>query len=156
MCRWSLDFGLAEEIWNEHYPSIIGQAQVDYMLERFQSARAIAEQIATGVVYYLLFHRGTPAGYVAFHAEQDSDRMFLSKLYIRKKYRSHGFGRVALRLVEAAAHQEGLHSVYLTVNRHNTTSIRIYEHMGFRKESEQVKDIGGGFVMDDYVMVKHL
>ena len=28
---------LADEIWHEHYDSIIGEAQVDYMLEKFLS-----------------------------------------------------------------------------------------------------------------------
>jgi diamine N-acetyltransferase len=45
---------LAREIWTEHYTPIIGQEQVEYMLENFQSAGAIKEQIQTGVLYYLL------------------------------------------------------------------------------------------------------
>jgi hypothetical protein len=49
---------LAHEIWNEHYVSIIGQAQVDYMVKNFQSASAIAVQIAGGYEYYLILHDG--------------------------------------------------------------------------------------------------
>ena len=33
---------LAEAIWREYYTPIIGEAQVAYMLEHFQSAEAIA------------------------------------------------------------------------------------------------------------------
>ena len=46
--------GLAEEIWNQHFVGIIGQGQVDYMLGKFQSAEAIAGQIAEGYEYYLV------------------------------------------------------------------------------------------------------
>ncbi len=45
---------LACEIWNQHFIPIIGKAQVDYMLEKFQSKRAISEQIENGYSYYLL------------------------------------------------------------------------------------------------------
>ncbi|NCA83730.1 MAG: GNAT family N-acetyltransferase, partial [Opitutae bacterium] len=37
---------LAREIWTQHYVPIIGAAQVEYMLEKFQSAEAIARQLA--------------------------------------------------------------------------------------------------------------
>ena len=36
---------LAHNIWNQHFVSIIGQAQTDYMLENFQSENAMAKQI---------------------------------------------------------------------------------------------------------------
>jgi hypothetical protein len=36
---------LAREIWYEYYVTLIGRAQVDYMVARFQSAEAVAGQI---------------------------------------------------------------------------------------------------------------
>lgn len=36
---------LAEEIWNQHFVDIIGKAQVDYMVEKFQSYPALKKQI---------------------------------------------------------------------------------------------------------------
>jgi diamine N-acetyltransferase len=36
---------LAKEIWTEHYTPIIGKDQVEYMLGRFQSKKAISSQI---------------------------------------------------------------------------------------------------------------
>ena len=45
---------LAREIWTEHYTPIIGKLQVDYMLDRFQSRQAIAQQIREGVLYFLI------------------------------------------------------------------------------------------------------
>ena len=53
---------LAREIWMQHYIPIIGAAQVEYMLAKFQSAEAIARQIAEeGYEYYL----APGAGYLA-------------------------------------------------------------------------------------------
>ncbi|MDE6957694.1 MAG: GNAT family N-acetyltransferase, partial [Lachnospiraceae bacterium] len=36
---------LAEEIWNQHFTPIIGKSQVDYMVEKFQSYKALKHQI---------------------------------------------------------------------------------------------------------------
>ena len=36
---------LAEEIWHQHFTPIIGEAQVNYMVEKFQSYPALREQI---------------------------------------------------------------------------------------------------------------
>jgi ribosomal protein S18 acetylase RimI-like enzyme len=44
--------------------------------------------------------------------------------------------------------------LWLTVNRHNTGSIAFYQHLGFKVSGTVVQDIGSGFVMDDYKMVK--
>ena len=39
---------LARQIWQEHYLPIVGQEQIDYMLEKFQCERAITKQLADG------------------------------------------------------------------------------------------------------------
>ena len=41
---------MAREIWEEHYIPLIGRAQVDYMVAKFQSAEAIRAQIDSGYV----------------------------------------------------------------------------------------------------------
>ena len=44
----------------------------------------------------------------------------------------------------------------LTVNKHNRNAIAAYGKYGFRVAESVVKDIGSGFVMDDYVMNKEV
>ena len=50
----------------------------------------------------------------------------------------------------------GLDKIWLAVNRDNTKSINIYQSLGFRKVDTRVKDIGDGYVMDDYVMAREV
>ena len=38
---------LADEIWHEYWPAIIGDAQTDYMVEKFQSLEAIKRDFIT-------------------------------------------------------------------------------------------------------------
>ena len=56
---------LAHTIWREHYIPIIGKAQVDYMLDKFQSTSAIQEQIDTGFEYFWIEFESMPVGYMA-------------------------------------------------------------------------------------------
>ena len=43
---------MAYKIWNEYYTPLIGKEQVDYMLSRFQNAKAIDKQIQEGYHYF--------------------------------------------------------------------------------------------------------
>ena len=45
---------LATDILREHYDPILGKAQNDYMLEKFQSVEAINHQLASGYQYYFV------------------------------------------------------------------------------------------------------
>ena len=143
----------AEEIWLEHYITIISKEQIDYMLEQFQSKEAITAQIEKeGYDYYLLFDQGVMAGFISIKIEEEIPSLFLSKFYMRKECRGKGFGKEVMGYLKAICKERKLQKIWLTVNRDNSNSITIYEKLGFRKIRTQVKDIGNGFVMDDFVM----
>ena len=144
---------LAREIWTQHYTPIIGAAQVAYMLERFQSVEAIAQQIEIeGYEYYL----EPEAGYLALVPDADNRRMQLSKLYVREDRRGQGLGRILVEWATTRSAQLGCRELWLTVNKNNAGSIAFYERLGFAKTGPLVTDIGGGFVMDDWRMLKRL
>ena len=145
---------LAHEIWNEHYVNIIGQKQVDYMLEKFQSVRAITEQIESGQEYFLIVSRNEPVGYLSLLPDYAASRILLSKLYVRKEARGLGLAKAALQFVSKRCEDAGIRTIWLTVNKNNTQSISWYERNGFCHTGPVVQDIGGGFVMDDYKMEK--
>lgn len=143
---------LAYEIWNEHFIPIIGKAQVDYMLEKFQSRKAISEQIENGFLYYLIRINDDSIGYIGIHPKQDE--LFLSKIYIRSSERGRGYGRKAIQFLEKSAQEKGLRKITLTVNKNNIDTIKAYEQFGFRNIGPVFQDIGNGFIMDDYGMEK--
>ena len=49
---------MAMEIVREHYDPIIGKAQNDYMIAKFQTADAIGKQLAGGYQYYFVRKNG--------------------------------------------------------------------------------------------------
>ena len=145
---------LGDEIWREHYVPIIGEAQVNYMLDKFQSPRAIASQIKEGASYYLVYMNEKAVGYFSFY-EKDKG-LFLSKIYIHSSLRGSGLGRFSIDFIEREAEQKKLSHIELTVNKNNEKTIAAYKKMGFQIEEAIVMDIGNGFVMDDYRMIKKI
>ena len=153
---------LAREIWPGHYDPVIGEKQVDYMLDKFQSAAAIKGQIGAGALYFLIKAAQESEGeatphYIGYLAvEPGGEDLFLSKIYVKASLRGRGYGRKAVQFAEAIARESRACKIVLTVNRNNAGSIRAYEKMGFINTGPVVKDIGGGFVMDDYRMEKNI
>jgi ribosomal protein S18 acetylase RimI-like enzyme len=145
---------LAREIWTEHYTPIIGREQVEYMLARFQSTPAIAEQLTDGYLYFLIKEAGRFIGYLSVQLKEGE--LFLSKIYVMSSHRGKGVGRKAILFAEELAKEKGIGKIVLTVNKNNTLAIKAYEAMGFMKVEALVQDIGGGFVMDDFKMEKEI
>ncbi|NOT85339.1 MAG: GNAT family N-acetyltransferase [Methylococcaceae bacterium] len=146
---------LADEIWHQHYLSIIGLAQIDYMLQTLQSPAAITQQLAQGYRYFFIARDAVPLGYISVLSDSSSKTLYLSKFYIQQQERRQGVGRFALMQLEKLAKQHGLEQIRLTVNKYNETAIAAYQKMGFVITDSIVNAISEGFVMDDYEMRKY-
>jgi diamine N-acetyltransferase len=147
---------LARVIWTDHYAPIIGQDQVDYMLGKFQSEKAIAAQLGDGYEYYTVSRGGRIVGYLAIVPDADTDMLMISKIYVLRSGRDHGFGRAMLEFAEDICRERRISTLCLTVNKNNRHSIAWYTRMGFKNVGSIVQDIGGGFLMDDYRMEKSI
>ncbi|WP_067148092.1 GNAT family N-acetyltransferase [Pseudotamlana agarivorans] len=145
---------LADTIWREHYIPIVGKPQIDYMLDKFQSAEAIAQQVENDFHYYTMVWKTQAVGYLAIREEPDT--LFLSKIYILKAFRGQNIGKQAIHFVEDMAGKCDRDKIRLTVNINNKNAISAYENMGFKIVRPLVADIGQGFVMDDYEMSKRV
>ena len=82
--------------------------------------------------------------------------VMLSKIYLLKRCRGTGVGKEIMAFCEQRCRELGSKRLWLTVNKGNAGPIAFYERMGFENEGEMVTDIGGGYVMDDYKMVRHV
>ena len=142
---------LAHEIWPQVYPGIISQEQIDYMLRWMYSPEKLTADVRErGVVYALIRSGDEVCGYVGFGPEEGT--MFLHKLYLLPQKQGRGLGAAGLRWVKREASQKGFTKVKLRVNKNNHAAVRAYLRQGFVFEQDVVADIGGGFVMDDFVM----
>lgn len=140
---------LAREIWREHYTAILGEQQVQYMLDTIQSQSAIKQDLEKGKMYWLVQIDGQNVGYVSY--EFLKGQLFLSKFYLNQSARGKGVGRFLFEELKKIAIEQHKESIGLTVNKYNAPTIAVYQKLGFEKVREQVADIGNGYVMDDYV-----
>lgn len=124
------------------------------MLDRFQSAPAIAEQIRQGYLYFALILDHRQIGYASFRI--DDDALFLSKLYIQKEFRGRGFSHTVITYAEKLAREQAKPVIRLTCNKNNVSSLAVYKKIGFEIIREEKADIGSGFFMDDYILEKQI
>ena len=80
--------------------------------------------------------------------------MKIDKLYVHPRHQRHGYGGLLIERAGQVARRNGCKQLLLAVNKRNRTAIDAYLKHGFRIADATVKEIGGGFLMDDYVMVK--
>ncbi len=153
---------LARSIWFEYWPAHIGPAQTAYMVELFQSEEAIRRAMAEDAYEYWLIVASEPGGterivgYTGGHVEPETNRFFISKLYVKAGERGRHFASAAVRFYDDLCAERGLRAMYLTVNKGNELAIRAYRGTNFRTIAKAVTDIGGGFVMDDYIMEREV
>ncbi|HKL61147.1 MAG TPA: GNAT family N-acetyltransferase [Acholeplasma sp.] len=135
---------MAGNIWHEAYKDMISLDQIDYMLDKFLSIKAIKEQINEHYDYFIL--RGEkPAGFAAI-LHKDNE-VFISKLYVYKDDRGKGLTTLFIDYTKSFKKP-----MYLTVNKTNLKAVKLYERLGFKITESVVSDIGSGYVMDDYVL----
>lgn len=149
---------VAEKVWHLTYDHLLAPGQVDYMVERFQSPNAVKEQMAhEGYRYYALMQGGKTLGFTGFSPRYEGrEELFLSKIYLLPEARGQGAVAQIMALIEGEARAQNLPSIRLTVNKENTHAAGVYRHYGFETVDSVVTDIGRGYVMDDYIMVKKL
>ena len=140
---------LAEKIWWEHYPSIISEDQIAFMLELMYSDAALLRQMEEeGQTFWLPEKDGQVLGFLAV-STQESGAYFLHKFYLDS--REKGLGTIVFELL--LARYSDLNTLRLRVNRRNFKSVNFYFKVGFRIEYCIDTPFGGGYVMDDFQMI---
>ena len=147
---------LAHKIWNQHYVTIIGQDQVDYMLGKFQNIEAISNQIKNGYEYFVIFNQNIPSGYLALVPNPNDKKLMISKIYVDSDFRGLGLGSKLMEFTLETAREGTFECVWLTVNKNNIKTIEWYKSKGFIIKQKIEMDIGNGFIMDDYLMELYL
>jgi ribosomal protein S18 acetylase RimI-like enzyme len=144
---------LAERIWRASYVEMISAAQVGYMLDWMYSEETIRREMAEGVVWEFARLDGGNAGFFSV-TFGDGGVAKLNKLYLLAELQGRGLGQQMLDRVFTIARSHGAREVRLQVNKMNRRAQHAYERYGFARVGEGVFEIGGGFVMDDFIMAR--
>lgn len=144
---------LAEIIWWKHYPAIIGEDQVRYMLERMYSLSSLQTQLKSeSISFYLIEQEGEVLGFISFETRSEQEG-FINKFYILPEVSNQGLGKWAF--YELLKHYPEIQEIRLQVNRLNFKPINFYFSLGFKIEEVADFNIGDGYYMNDFVMLRN-
>lgn len=142
---------LGARIWQVWYPPIIGQAQVDYMLERMYSLASLRDQMLNQAHQFFILKVNNQAfGYASVSRKAAGD-YFIQKLYVDTSQHKQGLGTAFLNFLSQHFQPK---TFRLCVNRQNVVAINFYFKNGFIIEKAADFDIGEGYFMNDFVMCK--
>ena len=107
------------------------------MVEKFQSAPALKKAIfEDSYTYYMVCDNDKPIAYCGIQVQKD--RLFLSKLYVKKAYRKQGISSWLLKSCIEYAKKHRCHAIYLTCNKYNDgIIIRVFKLLIHRKRKSE-------------------
>ena|ERR1043165_4860935 len=141
---------LACKIWREHYPDIISHEQIEFMLSDRYSEKALAEGMQRGEQFFLAYANDEPLGYAGIGWKDGY--YYLHKFYIDVSKHRGGVGSGLFNYL--LSNIDASKPIRLQVNRTNYKAINFYFKNGFVIEKVGDFDIGGGFFMNDFVMIR--
>ena len=141
---------LADAIWRKHYPSIISIKQIDYMLGNRYSEPHIQRIMQNGERFFLLYDEETCSAYASI--EERKEETYLHKFYVLVDRHRSGIGQALFSHLLQFTNPSK--PIRLQVNRKNIKAINFYFKHAFTIEGAQDFDIGNGFFMEDFVMVR--
>ncbi len=146
---------IAEKSWAATYRDILSAEQYDYMIGLFYTPAAI--QLTMDEQIFLICRNGQEAtGFVSYQLNYpEAGYCKIHKLYVLPETQGTGSGRKLMERVEKIAVDDHCSHLTLNVNKYNK-ALGFYQKMGFNVARPEVIDIGRGFVMDDFVLIKNL
>jgi ribosomal protein S18 acetylase RimI-like enzyme len=143
---------IAHLTWPNTFKGILSPAQIAYMLEWMYNLETLTQQHQNGQRFYAIKANEHFQGFAAIELNHPQEgQTKLHKLYVLPDQQGKGFGKMLLDCVVEKLKNARIETLVLNVNRFNS-AVKFYEKYGFSIIKEEVIDIGGGFIMDDFVM----
>jgi len=148
---------LAGVIWRACYPDIISREQIEFMLARMYAPDTLKDEIgAQGIHFYRMLVAERFSGFASIGPTETPGVMKLHKLYLLPELHGRGLGSRLLEHCQNEARRRGARRLILAVNKLNFRATAAYRRNGFTIAESVTTDIGGGFVMDDFILGKEL
>jgi len=142
---------IANECWPVAYGEILSKEQIVYMLDKMYSNTALEHQILEeGCEFIIATIDNEPIGFASWSL-LSQEIAKLHKLYLLSSRKGKGYGKKLMHEVIIRVKEVKATTLELQVNKNNPSQL-FYLNYGFERADEIVIDIGGGFVMDDYLM----
>jgi N-acetylglutamate synthase-like GNAT family acetyltransferase len=141
---------IATITWPNAYGTYISMAQLNYMLDMMYSDDSLKDQINKGHQFYIAEHDSEAIGFASV-SKEENNACKLNKLYVLPTAQKTGAGKALLLQTIAYATSCSANTLYLQVNKQNNAQ-QFYSKHGFSIREASILEIGGGYIMDDYIM----
>lgn len=148
-----LIYQLADSIWRKHYITIITVEQIEFMLKTMYDKASLLKQMNEGHQFTLVYNGAEAIGYISI-STKDSKNYFLHKFYVETEDQGKGVGSALFASI--LSEMPNAETIELTVNRKNYKAINFYFKNGFVIKEVADFDIGSGYFMNDFIMIKKL
>jgi len=145
---------LAQKIYFEHYKQFLSKEFITYWVDLYQSYENITQSINDGEKYFFIKDNDNILGYFSYKLEA-GNRLFISKLYLKAKYRKKGYGKKCLNYLFDIAKTKQVKDIFLKTMRINPT-VKFYIKQGFKITDAVETNLGNGYILEDYILVKDI
>jgi len=143
---------IAAATWPSTYLDNIGQAQIDYMLDKMYNKGELLKQFMEGHIFLIAKEGENQFGFAGYSIVGHEERIYkLHKLYVVPSAHGKGVGKILINEVFNQVKDAGASALQLNVNKNNKAK-DFYLKGGFTIKESVKLDIGEGYFMDDYVM----
>ncbi|WP_027395807.1 GNAT family N-acetyltransferase [Aquimarina latercula] len=145
---------LVKQILHKFYDPVIPKEHTKYFINKYQTAKAIEQQVENGSNYFLLKYKGLNVGYLALN--KTSDFLLLDKLYLLEDYRGKKIGKKAIEFTDSFARKMNISRIELIVHKENLKTIEFYKKMEFKLLDIVPNHFETGQIIENYQMAKIL
>jgi ribosomal protein S18 acetylase RimI-like enzyme len=148
---------LANITWHITYREILSAEQINYMLDLFYSEASLKKQIEHNHQFIVASENNNAVGFASYapKGKGDTKTYVLHKIYVDPEMHGIGIGQLLIGHIINDIEILGFTNLQLNVNRNNK-SVQFYQKLGFEIIREEDIDIGNGYFMNDYVMLKKI
>jgi len=148
---------IANITWPITYGEILTAEQLAYMLDLIYSDEALLKQIQNKEqLFYLISDSNSVIGFIGIeHGYKNETITKIHKIYLLPETQGKGYGKIFFEEIEKMALENNSNELLLNVNRFNT-ALNFYKKLGFEIKETVDIEIGNGYLMEDYVMVKNI
>ncbi|WP_294962208.1 GNAT family N-acetyltransferase [uncultured Flavobacterium sp.] len=143
--------------WPITYGEILTKEQLDYMLDLIYSDEALSKQIQNKEqLFYMISDADSVIGFIGIeHNYKEKAITKIHKIYLLPQTQGKGYGKIVFGEIGTMALENNSKELLLNVNRFNT-ALNFYKKLGFEIKETLDTEIGNGYLMEDYVMVKNI
>jgi diamine N-acetyltransferase len=147
---------IAFETWPSAYGDILEQSQIDYMLDLMYNKDILDQQMNESQTFLIIQDGDLDMAFVSFETDYEGQAQTkIHKIYISPAAQGIGLGKILIEETESHALKKRNSKLLLNVNRQNKARF-FYEKLGFKIAYTEDIEIGNGYLMNDFVMIKEV